>query len=188
MEKWSGRYNRQQMIFMARATAYVLTLRESLTRNNEIDWNQLPDNFPVLGPKFIPPSLQSLALTRRSLSYYYLQSFTMVDPQLYQPDHYTRKNMCAHAPHTVGDGIQRKDLTYPKQCYGMHGMEWVIGITHNCVGCKKLSTTSSHEFWDKIAYFKRPGNHEDVSRSLWLNRFKHGFPFFGRNIHTPLMS
>jgi len=155
--KWAGRYNQQQIIFMARVIAYVSTLREALTRQNEIDWTALGEGFPVLGPKFLPPTLESLMLQKKSLSYYYLKPITIVDPQLYCPAKYRKRDMCAHGSHLSADGIQRKDWTLPKQCYGMNEMEWVIGITYLCTRCKKQSTTTSAEFWSKFSVFTRPG-------------------------------
>jgi len=179
IQKWSGKYNLQQVIFMARVTAYVSTLKEAITKDNEVDWSNLRAGFPVYGPKFIPPTLESLMLQKKSISYYYLKPLTVVDPQLYYPSKYRKRNICAHGDHLSADGIQKKDWTMPKPCYGMNDMEWIVGITYICTRCKKSSTTSSAEFWNKLSVFDRPGMLYDIlelcvilMNSVWLPLFQ----------------
>lgn len=156
-EKWNAKYNRQQIIFMARVTAYVLVLREALLKKGEINWKLLSNYMPVMGPRFLPSSLENVALTAKSVSHYYLKPFTVVDPELYSPHTFRRKDMCARVNHISSEGIRRKELTLPKMMYGLTCMEMVIGVTHQCDRCGKPSTTTSNEFWERIQYFKRPG-------------------------------
>jgi len=157
IERWKGKYNREQSLFMARTTAYVLVLRELLMHNGDIKWDRLPEGFPVLGPRFIPPSTTTLALQKKSISFYYLKPFTIVDPQVYEPDTYTRQAMCGHYSHNTGEGINKKDLTLPRTCYGLLEMEYVSGVTYHCAFCKKTSSTTSVEYWQDFNYARLPG-------------------------------
>jgi len=155
-EKWAGKYNSKQTIFMSRCISYVSILREILTKNNEIDWSLLPADFPVLGPKFLPPSIQSAYLRMDSVSNYYTKAFTIIDLELYCPAEFKRKNMRSHKMHSSAAGIHRKDITLPKQCYGLNDMEYLVGVVHLCTSCKKSSTSSSMDFW-KGDCFETPG-------------------------------
>jgi hypothetical protein len=156
-ERWDARYNRQQTLFMSRVTAYIVVLREVLKDNGEINWNLLPEGFPVMGPKFIPPPLETLILQRKSVSFYYVKPFTIIDPQLYSPNLFKRKDLCIHANHLTGESIQRKELTLPRQCHGLRSMEYVIGVVNLCVRCKKNSTTSSGDFWTRMNIHETSG-------------------------------
>ena len=139
----------------------------------------LPDDFPILGPRFVPvvPTLlakrSARALTPED---YYIKPLTVVHP-CYDNLATFGCPGCRKRESTPPIKWQQWSATGPRRVHGLESVEYAIGIQMRCGTCRdkiekeapgpadgKKSdekqhcswSTTSHKFWEGISYWKIP--------------------------------
>lgn len=155
---------RQQHEFTAAILVYVDYLY-SLTRvhanSTKIRKEHIPDDIPVLGPRFLPPSPVLTAKYRsgvRNLSTagFYLKAVTVVHPFYDSLAEDVGCPTCKNNGTVPSISWKSWARAGPRIVQGIDNTEFAIGYVMSCKTCTKQSTSTSYDYWKPIPHWKVP--------------------------------
>jgi hypothetical protein len=133
-----------------------------------------------MGPIFSPPSLETITLSRLSISHYYTKPLLVLDPQLYAAKQFPYGRLCPGHNHSNENSISTpySSWTELQTCIDTNRTIDVIGHVYKCSLCKtiggaaKTFRTTSDEFWQSFKLKDRPRWAPIIfARSMFSNEF-----------------
>jgi len=157
--------NPSQVLFVARCCAYVSVFRFLVLPHGNIKnkdqhplYSNLPDSFPIMGPRFLPDNSTVLSIINAGADDYYRKPVTIVDLELYEHRSFNRSMLCPRCPsnskveyHNIRPQHEIRKL------YSVNDVEDLVGIHYKCNSCKETFFTTTMKYNEKYIWWKRPG-------------------------------
>lgn len=164
---------KEQLEWAAAVTVYVDFVHKRTSLHGNAKTGSVPptlgEGFPILGPRFVPPSHLHLQKRRSQpriqASTSYLRPLHIIHPFFYPS--------LAQCPTCGSDNVSWDSWTRngPREVHGMHRDETALGVQLRCKSCKKqlmekagsedsdghsCVATTSYLFWRTTEFWKLP--------------------------------
>lgn len=149
-----------QLLFVARCCAYVSVFRFLVlphgnvkNKDQQPQFSNLPQSFPVLGPRFLPENPTTLSITNAAADEYYRKPVTIVDLEIYEHRKFHRAMLCPRCPTTSKVEYHNiRPSNDIRRCYTVNDVEDLIGIHYRCNTCGETFFTTSMYYNEKFIW------------------------------------